>query len=278
MTLENLVTFNPVSIDEQTPLLEVARMLESAGFHHWPVVDSERRLLGLLSEVDLVNAMQQSMLVDAVVGASSSGADPDWARRTVGELISRKLFTISLAASAGDAMRMMLDKQIHALPVVEDDRLLGMVTSTDIVREISFGNWPVSQMLVTQYATATIEPIEGDASLQAALDQMHSTGAEYLVVTLGERPAGIVSRRQIRKAICREALRERESADSSSRQPPVLALVHSRMFVRPGARICDAAAQMLENQLQAVAVVNQAQRLLGILTEDELLRAVFSNG
>jgi Mg/Co/Ni transporter MgtE len=35
---------------------------------------------------------------------------------------------------------------------------------------------------------------------------------------------------------------------------------------------------MLENQLQAVAVVNQAQRLLGILTEDELLRAVFSNG
>ena len=54
----------------------------------------------------------------------------------------------------------------------------------------------------------------------------------------------------------------------------ILALAASAPTIRPGERLSNAAQLMIEHKRQAIAVVNQAGRLLGVITEEMVLRAM----
>lgn len=85
---------------------------------HLPVVDSERRLVGLLSDRDVMRSMIEHR------GRSV----------TVGEVMSRAVKTVPPDMSAVDAVELMLRAKCHALPVVDaQHHVLGIVTSTDFL-------------------------------------------------------------------------------------------------------------------------------------------------
>jgi len=81
---------------------------------HLPVLDDRRRLVGMLSDRDVMR----------VVGAKRNGK--------VAEFMSREVVTIQPEAPAHEAAGMMIDLKIGSLPVVDDEgTLVGMITQTD---------------------------------------------------------------------------------------------------------------------------------------------------
>lgn len=85
---------------------------------HLPVVDGERRLVGLLSDRDVMRSMIEHR------GRSV----------TVGEVMSRAVKTVAPDLPAVDAAELMLRAKCHALPVVDaHHHVLGIVTSTDFL-------------------------------------------------------------------------------------------------------------------------------------------------
>lgn len=85
---------------------------------HLPVVDSERKLVGLLSDRDVMRSMIEHR------GRSV----------TVGEVMSRSVKTVPPDMSAVDAVELMLRAKCHALPVVDaQHQVLGIITSTDFL-------------------------------------------------------------------------------------------------------------------------------------------------
>ncbi len=96
---------------------------------HLPVVDDEK-LLGIISQRDLFKASLGS--------AMGFGGD---VRRNflktvvVKEVMIKELITISPEADIKEAGRIMLENKIGCLPVVVDDRLVGLITETDILRQ-----------------------------------------------------------------------------------------------------------------------------------------------
>ena len=82
--------------------------------------NSSDRLLGILSERDVVRAMAQDGAAVLDQPASS--------------LMTKVLFTISPTASIADAMRIMTDHRVRHLPVIEDHALVGVVSIGDIVK------------------------------------------------------------------------------------------------------------------------------------------------
>lgn len=65
---------------------------------------------------------------------------PDWdvlEEHTVGEVMSRALLALGPDAEAREAARLMLRSGVHRILVMEDDRLLGVVSTTDIVKAVS---------------------------------------------------------------------------------------------------------------------------------------------
>jgi predicted transcriptional regulator len=98
---------------------------------------------------------------------------------------------------------------------------------------------------------------------------MQETGQSHLAVVQGGCPIGLVSQIDVVRARCRQPAAT--SRDEDAEPIRVTAAMRRTAPLRPGQRLCEAAALMIEHQLQAVIVTNQANRFLGILSENHLL-------
>src|SRR5262245_18923613 len=113
--LNSLVTFNPWSISPDMSLRDFASSLESAEFHHWPVVDDEQVLLGIVSDADLVRAIHERVVAASHAGTSQLEAVR---RLRMGELTARPTETVGLNEHPWRVLTRLLDLGIQSLPVV----------------------------------------------------------------------------------------------------------------------------------------------------------------
>lgn len=290
LELAPFISYNPMTVSEETPLSDLVRMLEDYGFHHWPVVDDDHQLVGIVSDLDILKAFQPSLSEasgdDCQRERSRAGAGLESntcvvervaAGRTAGEVMSRRLVTVEQGEPMKTALRRMVSNRIHSLPVLEEQRLVGMITSTDFLREFSYGQLQLSHHCVTEFMSSAAEPIELTATLDDAMAAMRDAGMETVAVVQDGCPLGVLSRRQLRTIKCRQAVTGAESA--ATRFEPyklsqVARLLCDTPTLRPGQRMLDAAAIMLDHRQHALAVVNQAHRLLGVVSEEDILRTM----
>jgi acetoin utilization protein AcuB len=115
MQIVNLMTSNPVTIGPQDTLSKAKAIMDAGSFRRVPVVDGGR-LVGILTERDLreYTGYLESTRVNA-------------AMRTA-------LVTVTPYNTVEDAARLMLKHKIGGLPIVADGALVGIVTTTDLLR------------------------------------------------------------------------------------------------------------------------------------------------
>lgn len=271
-SLGTLITYNPWTVGPTTLLDDVATRFEELGIHHVAVVDGERRVIGMLSETDLLRARQSQRVV--LVGCGSRDTD-DAPLVFARDAMTRDVVSLGPTADFCTALRLLLERQIHALPVVDGGRLVGMVTSRDILREFSYGELPESRDPIARLLPSTSpQTLAPDATLDEALLAMHEAGIACLAVTLGECPIGIVSQRDIVREKCRV---EEQSEFHPETRPTsgVKRVARCSPPLRSGQRLFEAATVMVEHDLPGVVVFNQANRLLGLITEDDILRVLY---
>jgi CBS domain-containing protein len=271
-SLGTLVTYNPWSVGPTELLTDVAARFQEMGLHHVAVVDSERRAIGILSETDLLRARQTQRAVLVGAGTHDTGDAPLIFARDV---MTRDIVSVPPTASFRDALDLLLKRQIHALPVIDQGRLVGMICSRDFLREFSYGELPgTREPIAGLLAGKPPETIGPDMSLDDALLLMHEAGVACLAVVQGDCPLGVVSQRDI----VREKCRVEEQAEFHPEMRPansVMQVTRNSPAIRSGQRLCEAAAAMIDHNLPAVTVVNQSNRLLGLITEDDLLRVLY---
>jgi CBS domain-containing protein len=118
----NLMSVDPVVVDAEAPITEAELMLKSYRISGLPVVQ-DGALIGVVSQTDLLNARSSDL-----IGAN-------WDRVRVRHLMSRPAVTVHLNTSVERAARLMLERHIHRLVVVdEEDEPIGVITSTDLLR------------------------------------------------------------------------------------------------------------------------------------------------
>jgi CBS domain-containing protein len=271
--LSTLVTYNPWSVSFDTDLDELLRMLNQLGFNHWPVIDEHGKLAGILSEIDVLRAVEERHAV-AMAPAMHGGRCDTLPNCRAADIMQRRVITVGSHDSPREALDTMLSGGVHSLPVIDDGRLLGIVTSSDFLREFSYGDSALGREPVTSLIQPATEPIDVEATLDEANAAFHQSGADYLPVVQGDFPLGVVSRRSVRKARCRQTARELLAGEQLDGPTSIAGLVTNAPTLVPGMRLSKAAGVLVDAQLQAAAVVNQANRLLGVLTESRLLHAM----
>jgi CBS domain-containing membrane protein len=107
--------------------LDVAEDIMTLGrVRHLPVVAGDRRLVGLVTQRDLLKASVASVL------ELSRSVEHDWLKAIPIRLVmSTDLLTVTPDDTLEEAVRLMISKKFGCLPVVENGKLVGLLTETD---------------------------------------------------------------------------------------------------------------------------------------------------
>jgi CBS domain-containing protein len=137
-----------LTVTPSTPLSEAVKLLVDRHISGLPVIDDRGKLVGVLSESDLMwreQGVEQSpymlFLGGVIYFKNPLTYDRDLHKalgQTVGEVMTPNAVAISADTSLSEAAKIMHDKKIHRLPVVDEkNHPIGIITESDIVRSIA---------------------------------------------------------------------------------------------------------------------------------------------
>ena len=134
LVVRDIMTEHPRTVTPETPVRDAARDMVRAGVEGLPVVDDEGRLVGMLSERELLRHLLSSQL--SAGSASRTETTGVSARRTVREVMTRQVLCVSVEQPLAEVASLMSNKELDRVPVVHSGRLVGVLTRGDIVRKL----------------------------------------------------------------------------------------------------------------------------------------------
>jgi acetoin utilization protein AcuB len=124
MLVHDCMTRNPISVRPESDPLAAIALCKSAHIRRLPVVNTEGQIVGIVSQNDLELFLSK---------APSPGVMKR--QHNVEQVMVTNVFTVSPDHPIEEAARMMVEHKVGSLPVVEDGRLVGIITETDIFKQ-----------------------------------------------------------------------------------------------------------------------------------------------
>lgn len=120
-TIKEVMTADPITIQGTSTVEEAAQLMKTEDIGDVMVVDKDDKLTGILTDRDIV------------IRGAAGGADLKTVK--VKEIVSKELKTVGPNSSIDDAVALMRSEAVRRLPVVENGKLLGIVTLGDLAVE-----------------------------------------------------------------------------------------------------------------------------------------------
>lgn len=130
MIVSMWMTKNPVTVSLQTPIAEAAALMSQRRIRRLPVMESPNgsALAGILSATDILRAFPPD------VNPLALPLNGDGKHRVVEDIMHRNPFTTAPDEPVEEVARVMGAQKIGSLPVLREDRLVGLITESDIFR------------------------------------------------------------------------------------------------------------------------------------------------
>lgn len=144
MKARDVMHRQPITVTPETPVADAARLMVTHHISGLPVVDPAGVVVGILSEGDLLRRVELGTEA-RLPGwrawlASQSHSARDYVRshaRWVGELMSAPVITVAPQADLADVVALMESRRIKRVPVVQEGRLVGVLTRADLMRALA---------------------------------------------------------------------------------------------------------------------------------------------
>ena len=118
-SIQDTMTSNPTRVGPTNTAAEAAKIMKAEDIGSLPIVEGDK-LVGVITDRDLA------------IRIVAEGRGPD---TTVGEIASKDIVTVDPEQSLEEAARLMAERQVRRLPVVEEDgRLVGILAQADIAQ------------------------------------------------------------------------------------------------------------------------------------------------
>jgi CBS domain-containing protein len=260
-----LVTYNPRAVTPDQTLGQLETFMQELQVRHIPVVDDQHRVVGLVSERDLASVKYNA------AKAATEGKNPSVKDQRVEKIMARTITTLEQFESPELALQTMVAHAFHSVPVTDRGRLVGMITSSDFLREFSYGDRPGCDETVRLRMSQPGHTVDAEAPQAKVLETAEQHNQEFVTIVQRHRPLGILSRTALRQSLY-DAVTKQEMTDFQT--VPVRLLLGTSSALPFDMPLGRAAGRMLECRARALPVVDRARLLLGVLQEDDLLRAM----
>lgn len=257
MKIDDIMSPHPVRIDVGASLDEAMDLMEEHGVRHLPVLDGEH-VVGMIGERDLlqVTGWLPHGLREALEGPEGS----------VRDFMQSPALTVELGDPLARAAGLIIDRNVGCLPVMSGERLAGVVSELDLLRAYvearRNGRIEAADDAAVQDAmTEALQVAAPDDLLEDAVAQMRAEGVRHMPVVDEGRLVGLLSDRDVRRAVGEGRYGGTPVSAYMSREPVTIA---------PDRSLSEAAARLLEERISSLIVTEDGQ-LQGILTTSDVL-------
>ena len=135
MHVEDLMTSKVYTVDPHDMIDRVFFLIHYEKVRHLPVVE-KGKVVGMVSDRDMYKALGPKSNSNAIE-TNKSGTELHVVPKKVQNIMRRGVISVTSDTLASDAAGLMADNKIGALPVIDKDKLVGILSATDILRVFS---------------------------------------------------------------------------------------------------------------------------------------------
>lgn len=169
--IKSWMSGDPITANADESALAAHERMVRHGIRHLPIVDAERRVVGVLAIDDLRSALPVGVDLRGAIDQSAREAEASW---TVADLMTHAPDTLGPDDSLQHAAERMADRRIGCLPIVDGaGRLSGILSETDVLRALATHLW-------TERLAADRAPVSPEATLLKELRRERDAVAKEL--------------------------------------------------------------------------------------------------
>ena len=146
-TARDIMTQDVVTVNKNQPISDLAIIFIENHFNGVPVLDNTGKVVGVVTQGDLIEQNKNLhiptviALFDAVLFLESEKKFEDDLKKLTGSKIEdiyhKNLITVSPDTDLNEIITLMAEKNIHTLPVLDGDKLIGIIGKRNIIREMA---------------------------------------------------------------------------------------------------------------------------------------------
>lgn len=147
ITVRDIMTSDPITVTPDTEITQAAKILVDKGINGLPVVDESGDLVGIICQSDLISQQKKFpiptffTLLDGFIPTTSGRQLEKEVKKITAVIVDQAMTPDPVTAGPDDEIStlagLMVDKNYHTIPVVEDGRLIGVVGMEDILRTLT---------------------------------------------------------------------------------------------------------------------------------------------
>ena len=148
MNAKDVMTTEVVTVSPETTVQDLAKILSEKGISGAPVVDADQRLVGVVSEGDLLHRAEtgterrvqrrRSWWLESVAAEQELARDYVKAHgRTVADIMTREVISAEETTDLADLAMLLETKRVKRVPVVSGGKLVGIVSRANLVRALA---------------------------------------------------------------------------------------------------------------------------------------------
>jgi acetoin utilization protein AcuB len=146
ITVQEIMTANPVTVNPSSTLGQVRELFSRNSFHHVPVTGAGGELVGIISREDFFKVAY----VLSVEATRSKNTKSRFQHLLAEDIMTKYPLQLSPDDTVGLAADIFLANKFHALPIVDDGQLVGIVTAHDLL-SYSFSSPVGEEMGMEEY-------------------------------------------------------------------------------------------------------------------------------
>lgn len=253
LVVSDFMTAPVHTVRDSTPIDQVERRMAEHRISCLPVVDVAGRTVGVVTRFDLLRVGR--------LRARTAGTEAllDLPRTAVRSIARRRLISVPPEASLAEAARLMGERRVHRVLVLEGERLVGVLGTREVMRAVAAAR--LEAPLASHHTTPLVTVSVGDP-IALATDRLARSRITGVVVLDEGRPIGLF-------ADC-EAL---EARDRPSDSPVEDAMSTALLCLPLGTPLHRAAEAAWTTKARRVLTVDD-RRAVGILTGSDFVRAL----
>jgi len=135
MDVRSIMTARVVTVEMDDRLDVVKQIFDTLKFHHLLVVDDRKKLVGIVSDRDLLKALSPY-----VGSAAETARDIATLNKRVHQIMSRNPITLHPEAQVADAVQLLLNQRISCIPIVDREfKPVGILSWRDVLKSLHAG-------------------------------------------------------------------------------------------------------------------------------------------